>query len=67
MPPPAPLIVSVKVPFGVVVAVVMVTVDDPEPPVTVAGLKLAVAPVGKPLALRLTFAVNPFTAARVTV
>ena len=44
----------------------MVRVDDPEP-LIVIGLKLALAPAGKPLALRVTEPVNPFTAATLTV
>jgi hypothetical protein len=34
-------------------------VDDPEPPVTGFGLKLAFAPGGNPLALKVTLPVNP--------
>ena len=34
-------------------------VELPEPPVTEAGAKLALAPVGSPLALRLTVPVKP--------
>jgi hypothetical protein len=40
--------------------------DDPEP-LTDDGLKLAVAPVGKPLALNDTVPLNPFRGAVVTV
>src|SRR6266568_8911191 len=36
----------------------MVNVDVPEPPID-AGEKLALAPPGKPLALRLTLSLNP--------
>jgi hypothetical protein len=36
-------------------------------PVIVAGEKLDEAPVGKPLALRVTVPVNPFSAPMVTV
>jgi hypothetical protein len=36
-------------------------------PVTVVGLKLAVAPVGSPETLKLTVPLNPFTAAVVMV
>jgi hypothetical protein len=45
------VIVIVEAPAGVELPVVMVRVDDPEPPLIEAGLKLAVAPEGKPLAL----------------
>ncbi len=43
---------------GVEVAVVTVSVDDPGVMIEL-GLKLAVAPEGCPLALRLTIPVNP--------
>jgi hypothetical protein len=46
--PLVPVIVSVKVPAGVLLVVVTDMADDPEP-VTEAGLKLAVAPAGNPL------------------
>ena len=51
---------------GVVTLVVTVMVEVPLV-VTVVGLKLAEAPVGKPLALRVTVPVNPFIAPMVTV
>ena len=63
--PLAPATVSVKVPV-VVVPVETVKVDEPEAPID-AGLKLAVAPLGKPLALNVTVPVNPFSGAAVTV
>ena len=47
-------------------AVVTVRVLDPEP-ATVAGLKLAVAPAGSPLALRVTVPLNPFSGLTFTV
>jgi len=50
----------------VVLAVVTVIVDEPEP-VTKPGLKLAFAPAGSPLALNVTIPVNPFTAPTVAV
>ena len=59
--PLTPLIVKVEVPSGVLPVVVTVRVELPDP-VTVAGEKLAVAPVGKPLALSVTTPVNPFSA-----
>jgi hypothetical protein len=43
-----------------------VSVVDPEP-VTVVGLKLAVAPDGSPEAPKLTTPLNPFNATTVTV
>lgn len=56
--PLVPVIVKVKVPAGVVALVVTDMVDDPEP-VTEAGLKLALAPAGNPLTLKLTLLANP--------
>lgn len=38
---------------------VMVSTDAPEPPLTILGLKLAVAPDGTPVTLRVTLPVNP--------
>ena len=64
--PLVPVIVSGDVPVGVVLAVVTVMVEEPLP-VIVAGEKLAEAPVGKPLAVRVTVPVNPFSAPMVTV
>src|ERR1700730_1370578 len=49
---PVPVTVTENVPVGVVDAVLSVSVE-PAPLLTEAGLKLAVAPVGSPLALRL--------------
>jgi hypothetical protein len=49
-----------------VVAVVTVMVEEPEP-VTEAGLKIALAPAGTPLAVRLTVPLNPLTAPTVAV
>jgi hypothetical protein len=50
-PPPVPVIVNVEGPVGVLALVVIVSVE-----VVVAGfvLKVAVAPVGKPVTLRVT-------------
>lgn len=56
--PLVPVMVKVKVPAGVVLLVDTETVEDPEP-VTEVGLKLAVAPVGRPLMLKATFPANP--------
>jgi len=55
------MIVRVYVPVGVVAAVETVRVELPEPASDV-GLKLAVAPVGKPFTPRLTVPVKPFRA-----
>ena len=64
--PLVPVMVSADVPTGVVLAVVTVSVEVPLP-LIVAGEKLAVAPVGNPLAPRVTVPVNPFSAPIVTV
>jgi hypothetical protein len=64
--PLTPLSVNVEVPTGVLTAVVTVNVELPAP-VTVAGEKLAVAPVGNPLALSVTAPVNPFNAPMLVV
>ena len=64
--PLVPVMVMVEVPVGVVLAVVTVIVEEPEV-VTDVGLKLAVAPVGKPLALKVTVPLNPFNAVIVAV
>ena len=65
--PFAPLIVSVELAAGVVPDVVTVSVEVPVLPVMVAGLKLAVAPVGRPAIVSATLPVRPFTAVLVTV
>jgi len=64
--PLTPLSVNVEVPTGVLPVVVTVNVEFPAP-ITVAGEKLAVAPVGNPLALSVTTPVNPFSAAMLAV
>jgi hypothetical protein len=58
--PLVPVIVTVEVPTGVLPVVVTVSVELPDP-VTVAGEKPAVAPVGNPLALSVTTPANPFS------
>jgi hypothetical protein len=63
--PLVPVMVTVEVAVGVVPSVVTVSVEGPLP-LMVAGEKLAVAPVGKPLALRVTVPANPFRAPTVT-
>ena len=64
--PLVPVTVSVELPAGVVPVVVIVSVELPEP-ITDAGLKAAVAPVGNPLALRFAVPANPFSAPMATV
>ena len=64
--PLVPVMVSVDVPAAVVLAVVTVSVEVPLP-LIVAGEKLGVAPVGNPVALRVTVPVNPLSAPTVTV
>lgn len=61
-----PSIEMLEVPAGVEPEVVTVRVEVPEPEM-VAGLKLAVAPVGRPLALRVTVSVKPLVGVIVTV
>jgi len=48
-------------------AVVIVSVEVPDPPLSEGGEKVGVAPVGNPLAVRLTVPVNPFRGETVTV
>jgi hypothetical protein len=64
--PLVPVIVSVGFPIGVLLVVVIVSVELPEPLIE-AGTNVAVAPVGSPLALRLTDPVNPLMAPTLTV
>ena len=63
--PLVPVMVMVEGPVGVVLAVVTVSVEVPLP-LMVPGEKLAVAPAGNPVALRVTVPVNPFRAPTVT-
>jgi hypothetical protein len=56
--PLVPVIVSVYVPASDELDVVMVRVEEPEP-VTDVGLKLPVAPDGKPVTPRLTVPLKP--------
>jgi hypothetical protein len=53
MVPSVPVIRRLKEPVGVVLRVETVSVEDPEA-MMLAGTKDAVAPAGKPLALKLT-------------
>ena len=64
------VIVSGKVPTGVLALVVIVIVDvfaEASVMLMGVGLKLALAPVGNPLALKLTFPVKPPEGVMVTV
>jgi hypothetical protein len=64
--PLVPVIVSVELADGVFDEVVTVRVVLPDP-VMADGLNDADAPVGKPLALRLTVPAKPFSAPTLTV
>jgi hypothetical protein len=66
MPPLLPVRVNVTLPAGVEVPVTTVIVAEPEP-VRDAGLKLALAPVGKPVALSDTVPANPLSALTLAV
>ena len=60
MPPPAPVTVIVYVPVAVVEATARVKVDVPDPGAAMdVGLKVAVTPVGWPLADKATAESNP--------
>ena len=61
--PLKPVIVTVKVPAGVVVLVVTENVDDV---VVGFGVKLPLAPAGSPLALNVTAPVKPLSGVIVT-
>jgi hypothetical protein len=63
--PLVPVMVKVKAPVGVLLSVVIVSVELP-PALAEVGLKLPVALAGKPLTLKLTAAVNPLTTVRLT-
>jgi len=60
-----PVIVTVELPIGVVLLVVTVIVEEPLEVID-GGLKLAVAPAGKPLAVSVTVPVKPTDAVVVT-
>ena len=64
-PPLAPVTVIGKLPMAFTPAET-VKLDEPEAPIDV-GLKLAVAPRGKPLALNVTVPLNPFSGVAVIV
>src|SRR5579859_2339834 len=64
--PLIPVIVSVEFPTGVPEVVCTVSVEEPAPAIGF-GLKVAVAPTGNPLTVRLTLPLKPLTAVVVTV
>jgi hypothetical protein len=64
--PLVPVIVTVLFPLGVAPVVATVSVEEPDALIDV-GLKLEVAPAGRPLAPSPTVPVNPFCAVIVTV
>ena len=53
--------------MGVVLDVVTVSVEEPEPPVMEGGLKVPVAPEGRPVTESDTVPLNPFTGDTVIV
>ena len=61
------VMVTVYVPVGVFGLVVMLSVLLPDPPEIEAGLNVALAPTGSPLALRLTAAEKPPDGVTVTL
>ena len=60
----APVTERLKFSVGVEDALDTVSVEEPEPPLTEEGLKLAVAPLGNPLTLSATVLLNPPCGAR---
>ena len=58
-PPPVPVIVTVYVPVAVDAPAANVSVEDPDPLLNVAGLKVAVTPDGTPEADSATDDANP--------
>ena len=65
--PEVPVMVSVGVLTGVDAAVVMVSVEVPDPPVIVGGLNVPVAPLGNPAIDRAVLPMKPFTEFTFTV
>jgi len=66
--PLVPVIVNVKAPVGELLLMLTFIVLLPEPPVIVAfGLNVALAPVGKPLTLKVTSPAKPPAGVDVTV
>ena len=57
--PQVPEIVRVYDPSGVELVVVTIREAEPDPPMIVPGVILAVAPAGSPLTPSVTFPVNP--------
>ena len=58
--PLVPVTVTVYVPAGVALAEVeTVSIDEPDPPLTDAGAKLALAPAGNPATAKPTSLVKP--------
>ena len=64
--PLVPVMVTVELPAGVVLLVATVNVEVPAP-LTDPGVKVAVAPAGKPLALSITAPLKPLMALTVAV
>jgi hypothetical protein len=64
--PLVPVIVIMGLPVGVLAVVVMVSVELPDV-VMYVGAKEGEAPVGKPVAAKLTWPLKPFRAATFTV
>jgi hypothetical protein len=66
--PLVPVMVMVNTPVWVPGPLpVNVSVEVPPPPVTLAGLKLALTPVGSPLVESVTVPLNPLSEVMVTV
>ena len=65
--PLVPLIVRVLVPMGVLLFVVIVSVEVHEGPLADLGLKLAVERAGSPVTLKLTLPAKPLSGVTVTV
>jgi hypothetical protein len=64
--PLAPVTVTVKLPGATPTVVLIVSVVEPEP-LTVVGVKVGVAPAGRPDTPKLTVPLKPFVALVVTV
>jgi len=58
-PPPVPVTVTAAVPKAAALPAVKVSMDVPDPPAMLVGLKLAVTPDGKPLADNVIALLNP--------
>ena len=66
-PPLMPVMVRVKVPAGVELEVEMFSVEEPEPPRIAGGVKVPVAPAGRPVTLSATSLLKAPTGATLTV